>query len=96
MNSKALLITLAHCLFFSTGIQASNALLTFEEMDSNANGYISTNESRASEDITNNFNQIDSNSDGEINITEFQSYMGKNRVSPPEEMETSEPGAAPY
>jgi len=96
MNSKRLILTLISCLFISTAIQANDALLSFEEMDHDSNGYISVYESRVSEDITKNFNRIDSNSDKQINITEFQSYMGKGRVSPPEEMETPEPGAAPY
>lgn len=96
MSRKTLILTLLPCLFCSAGIQANDALLTFEEMDSNANGYISSYEAKASEDIANGFKEIDTNADRKINITEFQAYMGKNRVSPPEDMETSEPGAAPY
>jgi len=90
------MFTLFTCLFLSTGSQASDALLSFEEMDRDSNGYISLNESTANEDMANIFSQVDSNGDGKINITEFQAYMGKDRVSPPEEMETPEPGAAPY
>ena len=96
MNNKLLTLTLFTCLFVSTGIQADDALLSFEEMDRDTNGYISLNESSANEDMANIFSEIDTNGDGKINITEFQSYMGKGRVSPPEEMETPEPGAAPY
>ena len=96
MSRKTLILTLLPCLFCSTGILANDAMLSFEEMDNNANGYISLNEAKANEDIAEYFNQVDTNGDGSINITEFQSYMGKDRVSPPEEMETPELGAAPY
>lgn len=96
MNNKSLTLTLFTCLFVSTGIQANDALLSFEEMDRNSNGYISLNESSGNEDIAENFSQVDTNGDGKVNITEFQFYMGKDRVSPPEEMETPELGAAPY
>lgn len=95
MYSKKLIYTLVSGLSFVTGLQA-DAILTFEEMDSNANGYISSDEAKASHDIDSNFEQIDINADGNINITEFQKYMGKGRATPPEEMETPEPGAAPY
>ena len=96
MNSKRLILTLVPGLFFAAGLQAADAILTFEEMDRDSNAYISLDEAKATNDIANNFKQIDSNDDGNINITEFQEYMGKGRGTPPEEMETSEPGAAPY
>jgi len=96
MNIKILILTLVPGLFFVAGLQAADAILTFEEMDRDANGYISLDEAKATSDIANNFKQIDSDDDGNINITEFQEYMGKDRVTPPEEMETPEPGAAPY
>ena len=96
MNSKILILTLVPGLLFSSGLQAGDAMLTFEEMDRDSNGYISIDEAKASSDIAKNFKQIDTDDNGNINITEFQAHMGKGRVTPPEEMETSEPGAAPY
>ena len=90
------LVTLVTGLIFSAAALANDALLTFEEMDRNSNGYITLNEAKASEDIAEHFKQIDSDGDGNINITEFQAYMGRDRMTPPEEMEVSEPGAAPY
>ena len=96
MNSKALFLILAPCLIVTTSIRAEDAILSFEEMDRDANGYISSGEAKASEDISRHFKEIDTNQDNKINITEFQAYMGKNRMTPPEEMETPEPGAAPY
>ena len=96
MNSKILILTLVPGLFFTAGLQAADAILTFEEMDSDSNGYISLDEAKATNDIANNFKQIDTDDNGKINITEFQEYMGQGRVTPPEDMETPEPGAAPY
>ena len=90
------LVTLVTGLIFSAAALANDALLTFEEMDRNSNGYITPNEAKASEDIAEHFKRIDSDGDGNINITEFQAYMGRDRMTPPEEMEVSEPGAAPY
>ena len=71
-------------------------VLTFEELDGNKNGYITADEAKASNRIANAFKEIDSNGDGNVTITEFQVFMGKGRMTPPEEMETPEPGAAPY
>lgn len=96
MNRKALILTLAPCLFLSATIQAGDAILTFEEMDRDSSGYISSNEARSSKDIANKFKQVDSNGDGKINITELQAYRGKDLMMPPEDLETPEPGAAPY
>ena len=96
MNSKILILTLVPGLFFTAGLQADDAILTFEEMDRDANGYISLDEAKATNDIANNYKKIDTDDNGNIDITEFQEYMGQGRVTPPEEMETSEPGAAPY
>jgi len=95
MNSKFLLHAALSSMFIA-GVLQAEAVLTFEEMDVNSNGAISPNEAQASKAIADNFKMIDSNNNGSINITEFQQFMGKGRMSPPEEMETSEPGAAPY
>ncbi|MDH5483770.1 MAG: EF-hand domain-containing protein [Gammaproteobacteria bacterium] len=96
MNRKLILLTLSPCLFFSPSIFANDALLTFEEMDRDSNGYISSHEARANKDIARNFKQIDNNGDAKINLAEFQAYRGKDLMTPPEDMETPEPGAAPY
>ena len=98
MNYKAWIISLLSTVFIAACAQTptTEGVLTFEEMDRDANGYISAQEAKASSDINKNFKAIDSNGDGKINITEFQDHMGKGRMTPPEEMETPEPGAAPY
>ncbi len=96
MSRKILILSLLPSLFISASLLAQDAILTFDEMDKDVDGYISLSEALASDDIANNFNQIDTDADGQINIIEFQDYMGIGRVTPPNEMEEPEPGAAPY
>ena len=90
-------------MLFITGFVAAcsqatkqEGMYTFEELDHNANGYISMSEAGTMPSISKQFKSIDTDADGNINITEFQAYMGRNRMTPPEEMEVPEPGAAPY
>lgn len=96
MKNKTLIHAVLPGLFIAAGLQAGDAILTFEEMDTNANGYISMGEAKASDAVGNNFKQIDSNNSGSVDISEFQTFMGQDRMSPPDDMEVSEPGAAPY
>ena len=96
MNSKILVLTLLPGLFFTAGLQAADTIQTFEEMDSDSNGYITLDEAKTVNDISKNFKKIDTDDNGNINVTEFQEYMGQGRMTPPEDMETPEPGAAPY
>ncbi len=48
---------------------------TFNELDKDSNGFLS--EAEASEDVLlhGNFTQIDSNQDGQISFSEFQSFI---------------------
>lgn len=100
MHYKILFTSLISLLLMSACGQpkpemAENTMV-YEDLDTNADGYLSSSEARANMDIAGKFKQIDKNADGKINIEEFQAYMGKHRQSPPEEMEIPEPGAAPY
>lgn len=70
--------------------------MAFEALDRDANGYISKSESGAREDLEANFATVDKDSDGKLNIKEYQAYQGMGRMTPPEESEEPEPGAAPY
>lgn len=69
---------------------------TFEELDTDGDGYISKPESTARLDLEVNFDSIDKDGNGRLNIKEYEAYQGKGRMSPPEESEIPEPGAAPY
>ncbi|MBD3619312.1 MAG: calmodulin [Chromatiales bacterium] len=70
--------------------------MTFEDLDRDANGYISQSEAAARKDLKAGFAAIDRDGDGRLTIGEYQAYEGKGRMSPPEESEVPEPGAAPY
>lgn len=99
MNCKTFIYLLPCVLLVSSCTQTRQGDQTvpgFEELDTDANGYISKVEASTNQGIAAHFKQIDSNTDGKITISEFASYMGKGRMTPPEEMETPEPGAAPY
>ncbi|HDP89589.1 MAG TPA: hypothetical protein ENN42_06485 [Thioalkalivibrio sp.] len=70
--------------------------MTFEELDRNADGYISAEEAAARPDLAKKWDKADTDGDGRLTIGEYQAWAGKGRMSPPEETETPEPGAAPY
>lgn len=87
------------CVFLSiaaTSIaQEKTFPLMFEELDTDANSYISKSEAKVRKDLEKNFKKIDLNGDGKLNISEYQAYEGKGRLQPPEDTETPELGAAP-
>ena len=99
MNYKLLsltLLSLAMVTACNYTKEVDEPVLTFEEMDSDANNYISSAEAKASKNIAKNFKRVDSDGDGNITVTEYQVFVGKGRMTPPEELESPEPGAAPY
>jgi hypothetical protein len=69
---------------------------TFESLDKDGNGSISSDEAAARPDLVENWAEIDVNSDNTVTITEFSAFEGKAKLSPPEESEEPSPGAAPY
>jgi len=96
MKKYFLIHTLITGLFLSFSIQAEDAILSFEELDGDSDGYITAAEAKASKNIAKNFKKVDTDRDGKISITEFQYFMGKDLFTPPEDTEIEEPGAAPY
>ena len=69
--------------------------LAFESIDKDADGYISQSEVVLRKDLQQHFKVVDKDGDGQLSLTEYQSYEGKGRYSPPEDTETPEIGAAP-
>mgnify|MGYP000504123250 CR=1 FL=1 len=61
--------------FMGTDAIAMDVQATFNELDKDSNGFLS--EAEASEDalLHSNFTQIDSNQDGQISFSEFQSFI---------------------
>lgn len=74
----------------------SAPVLTFEEIDVNADGYISKEEAMAYKDMNTNWTKVDANKDGHADIDEFSRFESIGRFSPPDDSEVSEPGAAPF
>ncbi len=71
------------------------AALVYEDLDTNADGYLSRSEVASDPTLYEEFDRVDSNGDGKINIDEFVAEEGRGRFVPPEENEVSEIGAAP-
>lgn len=97
MQKKAILVTLSALLLALSGYAAAaETVLTFEQFDADGNGYISAEEASAGSELSANFKASDGNSDGQLDISEFSAFEGKGRLTPPEDAEIPEPGAAPY
>lgn len=75
---------------------ASDYPATFEALDQDGNGYISSQEAAARQDLVDNWASIDKNGDDKINITEFSAFEGTGTFVPPEDSEEAGIGAAPY
>lgn len=97
MKNTLLPITCAMALAASAGLSvAAEQATTFEQFDRDGNGYISMDEAQAGAELSSNFKATDKNGDGQLDISEFSAFEGQGRLSPPEESEVPEPGAAPY
>jgi len=83
-------------LVFSAAAVAAEYVSTFEELDKDGNGYVSVTEAAARPDIEKDWKQIDTNSDNQLDITEFSAFEGKGTFQPPEDSEQEGIGAAPY
>lgn len=90
-RSTLLLIPL---LFGATALSADE-IKTFEELDTDGNGYLSKQEVKASKDFKHKWQKADKNGDGKIDSNEFTTFMSKGRFEPPEETESEGIGAAP-
>ncbi|HSH29464.1 MAG TPA: hypothetical protein VK971_06100 [Thiohalobacter sp.] len=79
-----------------SGENAMMGAMTFEALDRDGDGYISAEEAGAHKGLEANWDKADANQDGHLDSSEFSAFEGEGRLSPPEESEISEPGAAPY
>jgi hypothetical protein len=68
----------------------------FENVDGNADGYISQSEAQVRKDLQDNWKTIDKDSDGKLDISEFSAFEGEGRLTPPQDPDMGELGAAPY
>ncbi len=99
MTKRALfIVSVASAIVFSAGpaAGAEEYAQTFEQIDVDGDGYISVEEARVREGLSDKLLIIDADADGKLNSGEFSAFEGKGRFTPPEESEIPEPGAAPY
>lgn len=74
----------------------SAPVLTFEDIDVNADGYISKQEAVAYKEMNTHWTKVDTNKDGHADIDEFSQFESTGRFQPPDDSEIAEPGAAPF
>jgi hypothetical protein len=86
----------AGVLLVCLGAQAADYPATFEDLDKNGDGSLSSDEVAARPDLAKNWAEIDANGDNKVTITEFSAFEGKATLTPPEESEKPGIGAAPY
>ena len=97
MQKSSILTTLsAVVLTLPAYALAAESVSTFEQFDTDGNGYISADEASTGSALSANFKATDSNGDGRLDISEFSAFEGQGRLTPPEDAEIPEPGAAPY
>ncbi len=80
---------------FALADEKQPASATFEQIDSNHDGYISTAEAIQRDDVAKNWKEIDKNENGKVESDEFIAYESKGRFTPPEDSAAPEIGAAP-
>jgi hypothetical protein len=68
----------------------------FENVDGNADGYISKSEAKVRKDLQDNWKSIDIDNDDKLDISEFSAFEGEGRLVPPQDPDMGELGAAPY
>lgn len=95
-NGVPFIVAAASALLFCTPAGAGDYPMTFEQLDTDANGYISAEEAKARPGLADSLQASDQNGDGQLNSAEFSALEGQGRFSPPEDSEVAEPGAAPY
>jgi Ca2+-binding EF-hand superfamily protein len=91
------IVTVASAIALSAGSAgAEEYMQTFEQIDVDGDGYISAEEAEVRTDLSENMKASDENKDGKLNSAEFSAFEAKGRLTPPEESEIAEPGAAPF
>ncbi len=72
MTFKHVLLSLAAAGFVTAAIAADES--AFSRLDTNADGYISAEESTANETVYKGWSEIDTNADGQVDAAEFSAF----------------------
>ena len=96
MNTKTPVLVLVFTLFAATSSFAAEKSepVMFEDLDTDADGCISKEESKARKDLRKNFRKADTDNSGTICVDEYTAFHNKGRLDK-EEVEVPEVGAAP-
>ena len=81
--------------FVFTFAVANNTLLIYEDIDSNADGWIDRIEATQRLDLIQHWHEIDTDKDGVIGDLEYLRYEGKEMYVPPYDSQELDPGAGP-
>ena len=82
-------------LCLGTVAQSEDAYVVYEDIDLNADGWISLDEARQRGDLFENWYRIDVDGNGLISSMEFLRYESSGRYGLPYEAQNMDPGAAP-
>ena len=76
--------------------QQAASTLTFDELDTNHDGYISKTEAKVRKDLVKGWKTADQDKDNKLDVSEFSAFEAKGRYSiEGPEISEPEPGAAP-
>ena len=95
MKSPILLVVGTLLLCSSIATKAEDIFVLYEDIDFNADGWISPEEAKQRADLFENWHLIDTNADGLISSMEYLRYEGSDRYGLPYEAQDMDPGAAP-
>lgn len=73
----------------------ATAKVTFEQFDTDGDGFISKTEAMENENISKNWTQADKDSNNKLDVSEFSAFESREMFNPADDLEEAEPGAAP-
>jgi hypothetical protein len=95
MIKKTTYFMLCSVFLLFTACKTEKGPVVYEDLDTDANGYITKDEAKVRKDLLKNWDKADTDGDGQLTVTEYINYEGKGRLEAPEDLETPELGAAP-
>ena len=96
MIKKTPYFILCSIFLLATACQTEKGPVVYDELDTDADGYITKGEAKVRPDLLKNWKQADTDGDGKLTVEEYIGYEGKGRLEAPDDLETPELGAAPH